>query len=143
MRTVFGDASYWIALLNPRDQWHERANSITRRLGDRLIVTSEMVLVELLNHFAEYGEMKRGEVARMVKALVANPSVEVVPQTSEQFRAAVDYYESRSDKEWGLTDCSSFQIMESRGIGEALSSDRDFAQAGFNVLLYELRDDAR
>ena len=136
MRTVFGDASYWIALLNPRDQWHERANSATARLEDDCsIVTSEMVLVELLNHFAEYGEAKRGEVARMVKALDANPSVEIVSQTTEQFWAAMEYYEGRLDKDWGLTDCASFQLMEAMGISEALSSDSDFVQAGFRVLL--------
>ena len=136
MRTVFGDASYWIALLNPRDQWHERANSATERLEDDCsIVTSEMVLVELLNHFSEYGEAKRGEVAGMVKALAANPSVEIVPQTTEQLWAAVEYYEARPDQTWGLTDCASFRLMEAMGISDALSSDSDFAQAGFRLLL--------
>ena len=77
----------------------------------------------------------RRKVVDVVKSLRDAPTVEIVPQTSEQFRAAVDYYESRLDKEWELTDCSSFQIMASRKIGEVLSSGNDFTQAGFAILL--------
>lgn len=100
-----------------------------------VIVTSEMVLVELLNHIAEYGREKRREVGEMVKGLNRNPNVEIVQQTSEQFWAAIDYYESRLDKGWGITDCASFQVMEARGLWEALSTDHDFEQAGFTILM--------
>ena len=39
------------------------------------------------------------------------------------------------DQRWSLTDCSSFLLMEQRGISEALAYDRDFEQAGFIPLL--------
>ena len=135
MRIIFADASYWIALMNPRDKAHGLAKPLTEQLRNCRIVTSEMVLVELLNYMAEYGEDKRREVVEMVKGLNSNPNVEIVRQTSEQFWAAVDYYESRLDKGWGVTDCASFQLMEARGMWEALSSDHDFEQAGFTILM--------
>ena len=57
--------------------------------------------------------------------------------TSSAFRAATGRYRSRLDKTWGVTDCTSFLIMEEKGISEALSFDRDFQQAGFRALLLE------
>jgi len=48
---------------------------------------------------------------------------------------ALDLYGSRSDKEWGLTDCVSFVVMEEQGISLALSTDVHFKQAGFKPLL--------
>ena len=58
-----------------------------------------------------------------------------MPQTSAQFDAAVDRYASRLDKNWSLTDCASFILMEEMDITEALAHDRDFEQAGFVALL--------
>ena len=65
----------------------------------------------------------------------SNPNAEIVPMTSSVFREAMERYRSRADKTWGLTDCTSFLIMEQKGITDALSADRDFQQAGFNALL--------
>ena len=49
------DAVYWIAILNPRDALHQKAVSLSRSLDQALLVTTEMVLTELLNAFAERG----------------------------------------------------------------------------------------
>lgn len=57
--------------------------------------------------------------------------------TSNAFREGLTLYRSRLDKTWGLTDCTSFLVMEQKGISEALSADRDFQQAGFEALLLE------
>jgi predicted nucleic acid-binding protein len=48
MRTVFADASYLIALLNPRDGLHDRAVELSQAILPSRIVTSEMVLVEVM-----------------------------------------------------------------------------------------------
>ena len=135
MNVVFADASYWIALLSPRDEFHETAIRLSAGLENLWIVTSEMVLAELLNHMADYGSQMRRVVIETVRYLEDDPKVEIVRQTSEQFWDATEYYMSRLDKDWGITDCVSFQLMESRGIWEALSSDHDFEQAGFITLM--------
>jgi len=61
--------------------------------------------------------------------------VTVMPQTSDQFERALSRYEERIDKDWSLTDCASFLIMEAEGMGAALTHDQHFAQAGFQALL--------
>ncbi len=71
----------------------------------------------------------------MIQDLAARPNVEIILQTDDQFRAAVERYAARSDQSWSLTDCASFIVMEERGLSEALAYDRDFEQAGFVALL--------
>lgn len=137
MRRVFADAGYWIALLNPKDGLHGKAREVSATLGKSRIVTSEMVLAEVLNAFASKGESLRNAAYALVEQIRTNPNAEVVPMTSNAFREAMERYRNRGDKTCGLTDCTSFLIMEQKGITDALSADRDFQQAGFSALLIE------
>ena len=134
MRTVFADAAYWIALLNPRDSLHGASVRVSNSLTQTRIVTSEMVLIEVLNSLAKYRDL-RPKVVEVVAAIQADPNTDVVPLSGIQFRDALRFYAMHTDKEWGLTDCASFVLMRERGIGEALTYDRDFEQAGFIALL--------
>jgi hypothetical protein len=58
-----------------------------------------------------------------------------MPSSNELFAAGVELYATRPDKEWSLTDCISFVVMEREGLTDALTGDRHFEQAGFKVLL--------
>jgi predicted nucleic acid-binding protein len=135
MTEVFADTSYWMALINPRDDLHGKARSVSQELASARVITSEMVLSELLNGFSDGGPWLRGGAARAVEALRGNQNITIIPQTTEHFRNAVKHYEQFKDKSWSLTDCASFQIMKERGIREALTHDVHFAQAGFEALL--------
>src|SRR5260370_19657632 len=134
MRQVFADTSYWIALVNPRDQIHAKAVSVTQQLSPVRILTSEMVLAEVLNSFSDAGSLRHA-VGGMVQKLRGNRDVIIVPQTSEQFESALRHYKQAADKSWSLTDCASFQVMEAEEIQAALTHDQHFAQAGFEALL--------
>lgn len=133
MKTVFADTGYWVAALNPRDQLHAKARAVSQSLGKFRILTTEMVLAELLGALSEV--TLRPSAVRGTETIRANPNVEVVPQTSLQFQSAFELYRSMDDKEWSLTDCASFVLMRERAIGEALAHDRHFEQAGFVALL--------
>jgi len=135
MNAVFADAGYWIALLNPRDQLHTKAITVSNTLQGRSIVTSQMVLTEFLNHYAALGQPFRQRAVQVVRSLQDDPDVEIVPQTEAQFTAALTLYAQRPDKEWGLTDGASFLIMQEQGLTEALAHDDHFYQAGFIPLL--------
>ncbi len=135
MRAAFADSGYWIALLNPRDELHETAVQVSSGFGTTIIVTSEMVLTEVLNHFAESGQFLRSTACAFVERLCDSPDCQVVPQTSGLFRNALRHYKQRPDKNWSLTDCASILMMESEGVKEVLTHDRHFQQAGFIPLL--------
>ncbi len=135
MIALFADTSYWMALVNPRDELHSKALSVSHEFASARVTTSEMVLTELLNGFSEGGPWLRSGAARAVEALRGSQGVRIVPQTTEQFRSAVRFYEQCKDKSWSLTDCASFQIMKEHGLRAALTHDVHFVQAGFDALL--------
>ena len=137
MREVYADSGYFVAMYDPRDVLHQKARDVTARLGSFRMVTSEMVLVEFLNHVSKGGELVRRRAADAERTMRTNLDVHIEPQTRSLFRAAADLYANRLDQRWSVTDCASFLIMEDRGIAEALAHDRDFAQAGFRALLRE------
>lgn len=135
MSEVFADTGYWAALQDTRDGLHGRALALTKEIESPRIVTTQMVLVEVLNMFGSRGEQQRRLALEVVERAERSRDVEIVPQTAAQFRVAVERYAERPDQTWSLTDCASFIVMEERGITEALAHDRDFEQAGFTALL--------
>jgi predicted nucleic acid-binding protein len=133
VKTVFADTGYWVAVLDPKDRLHEKARQASIALGKFRILTTEMVLGELLAALSKVP--LRPFAIRGVEAIRSNPNVEVVPQTSLQFVSAFESYRSIDDKEWSLTDCASFVLMRERGLTQALAHDHHFEQAGFVALL--------
>jgi len=61
--------------------------------------------------------------------------IEVVPFAVDTIAAASRLYEASSDKDWSLTDCLSFLVMEQRGVSRALTTDHHFRPAGFEAAL--------
>ena len=135
MRSLFLDTAYVIALAIPSDQYHEQALALDADLERerRRIVTTRAVLVEIGNALAQ--RSYRAASIAYLRSLEADPAVEVTPLTDELYQRAFSLYRSRADKEWGMVDCISFVVMEDEGIRDALTTDRHFEQAGFNVLL--------
>lgn len=136
MKIAFADTVYWQALLDVRDNLHSAAEALAVKLiFDRVrIVTSEMVLTELLNALGKSAQGRRLGVS-LVESLKADQNVEIASAAECPFDAAFEFYKARPDKQWGLTDCSSFLLMQQRGIADALTHDNHFRQAGFNLLL--------
>lgn len=132
MTSVFADASYYVALLSPRDQHHADAVRISGQLRHPIVVT-ELVLVEVSNALAS--TESRGHAAALWKHLQQDPSVTVVPTTTTLIAQGLDLYARRPDKEWSLTDCVSFVVMQQQGLSQALTADHHFEQAGFTPLL--------
>ncbi len=133
MKKIFADAVYWIALINPADQWFEQAQNAGAPLGKIKIVTTVEVITETLNFYAESGARKRDAAARLIRSILLNVDVEVVVATGEAFLDALTLYESLRDKGYSLTD--SMNICHTRGITEILTHDNQFEQEGFTILL--------
>ncbi len=132
MNEVFVDSFYYLALLNPDDQYHAAALEITRSLSGRH-VTSHWVLMEVADALSR--PQVRQEAALFIRERLSDSSTTVIDDLSTWFHQGLSLFEQRPDKSWSLTDCISFQIMHSRGIREALTGDRHFEQAGFTALL--------
>ena len=135
MKTVFADTLYWVTGLNPRDQWHDVLLAAELALGDFQLVTTETVLIEVLNYYCEHTTHLRQASAQLVRKILANPEIEVVAHSEAAFQAGLQLYEARPDKGYSLTDCISMNVMRERGIIEVLTHDKHFAQEGFVVLI--------
>jgi len=136
METAFADTVYWQALLDVKDGLYDAAKALANRLrADRVrVITSEMVLTEVLNALGK-SEAGRRAAIDLIQSLRISANVEIVPNTECPFDVAFEFYKRRPDKQWGHTDCSSFIIMQKRGIYYALTHDHHFTQAGFSILL--------
>ena len=134
MNPVFVDTVYWVALINPNDQWSGPALSAGSTLRDVQLVTTDSVLIEVLNFFAEHGEEARLRAVSAAEEILINPDTEVVRHIHESFLAGLALYKARADKGYSLTDCISMTTMRERNITEALTNDRHFAQEGFTLL---------
>jgi predicted nucleic acid-binding protein len=130
----FADTWFWIGLIHEPDQHHKAARAIYKKIGDAQIVTSEIVLTEVLNVFRKFGPRWRAICCDYVDLLRARAEIVVVAQTSDYFRRGLVKYRQHHDKEWSLVDCTSFVIMDERGIRSALTGDRHYAQAGYSIV---------
>jgi uncharacterized protein len=134
---VFIDTSYLIAILEPTDDRHEKAKAVSMSLGNSQQITSEMVLTEFLNAFCTKGKFFRQMALNVLDDLRSDPNVEIVPQSSELFEQACQYYRQRPDKQYSLTDCASMVIMKEKSLDQVITHDRHFQQEGFIALLRE------
>ena len=114
MKVAFVDTLYFVALFNPRDQWHDRAIAASKLVAETKLITTEDVLVELLNFFSEYGEKARCGAVTQAEGVLSGANIEVAPQSHEAFMAGLALYKARPDKGYSLTDCISMHAMRER-----------------------------
>ena len=135
MRTVFADAVYWIAISRPKDHWRDAAHTARKQLGSARLVTTDEVLTEYLAALSKGGPELRRSAVKMVRAILSNANILVVPQSRDSFQKGLSRYEARSDKQYSLQDCISMNLMEAESITDVLTNDRHFQQESFNVLM--------
>ena len=129
---IFADTSSLLALLSPRDHLHVQAMAFRRSRETRLLTTT-WVLMELGNAVSD-SSLRRSFVELLLD-FTFSPTVVVIPANHNDFLSGFELYQQRPDKEWSLTDCISFLVMQGHGVTEALTADHHFSQAGFQVLL--------
>ena len=136
MKKIFVDSAYWIAIANPKDQWHRFALRAEQLLpADARLVTTEEVLSEFLAGFSRRGPSQRDRAVKAVRRIMSDPHVTVVRQSHLSFLRGVVKYKKRLDKGYSITDCISMNVMKSGSINDVLTSDRHFTQEGFNILM--------
>jgi len=128
MKTVFADTVFLVALASERDQSHAAATRWVQEQGSARILTTDFVLLEVANFFSTGA--RRQAFATLRRALLANARVRIVPASRSLVDRAIDLFESHDDKEWSLTDCTSFVVMRRLRLKEALTADRHSSRQG-------------
>lgn len=132
MSIVFADTFYWVALANRNDASHQNATEFARRSSSQLL-TTEWVLTEVADGFAS--ARHRYLIQQMRALWRSDHALTIVEANHDLFERGLDMFGIRPDKEWSLTDCISFVVMQEHGLTEALTADHHFEQAGFVRLL--------
>ncbi len=135
MIKVFVDTAAWIALINVDDAFHQQAKRVRINLQQQKLklVTTDFVLLEVADALAL--PKIRFQTIRFINRLKNLEGLQILPISQSLFDAGWELYSQRLDKDWGLTDCISFVIMQREGITLAFTCDRHFEQAGFTRLL--------
>ena len=131
---VFIDAQCLIAANLPHDVNHLKAIALLTEFEAKhaSFVTTDAVVIEFCNFLSKVA--LRSHAARVVRQINVRDNVDVVHVTKELLDRAFALFESRANKDWGLTDCISFEMMKEKRISLALTADHHFEQAGFKLL---------
>jgi len=97
------------------------------------MVTTDWVLTEVVDALA--APANRALAVALLDSLQHDPHTIIIPAEHGLFEAGLDLFRGRPDKEWTLTDCISFVVMQRHQLTEALTADHHFEQAGFSILL--------
>ena len=122
MKAVFADSFHFLALLNRDEPAHARAMLEHRRKWQN-IVTTDCIILEIGD--ALCAPRDHDDFLALYKSL----------QADARIKKGIRGFEERADKDWPLTDCISFVVMEESGLRDALTADQHFEQAGFKALL--------
>ncbi len=131
MKRYFVDTSAWFAFVNRRDPDHRAVRTTIADLEGRLVTTSYV--------FDETVTLCRYRLSHAIalevgRTLLDPNAVDLLRVTTDDERAAWQLFESRADKEYSYTDCTSFALMRRLRIDTAVAVDDDFAREGFTCL---------
>lgn len=130
---LFIDTAYIQGLYNKGDQSHDLCSQAVpfAQKAKQLFIT-DAILMEIGNAFSTM--QRRNQGSKIIRDFLKSNRVQVIHLTPEYFEKALQLYEQRSDKEWGMVDCFSFVVMKELNLQDCLTVDHHFSQAGFTIL---------
>jgi predicted nucleic acid-binding protein len=126
---IFVDTSFWLALHLPRDARHEAAAALLAAHANASLVTSNHVRGETWTFLRR--RAWHAAAVGFLDAIERTPRMRVLFVSDELERQALSWLRARDEREYSFVDATSFALMRSLRIREALAFDGDFAAAGF------------
>ncbi|MBI3554262.1 MAG: type II toxin-antitoxin system VapC family toxin [Elusimicrobia bacterium] len=130
MKRVFVDTSAWYAYVWPKDRNHAQSREALERWDGRL-VTSNFVFDELISLSRKH--LGHSIAVRMGEELRNQATVDLVRLLPEDEEDAWAFFKLHKDKGYSFTDCTSFALMRRLRLPMAITTDKHFRQAGFEV----------
>jgi uncharacterized protein len=132
-RRALVDTSAYFALLDADDANHAQALAVRDRViaeGWRLFTTS-FILAE--THALLLNRLSQTIATRFLRTMDESPTTLVWVTRADVARGKAIIYRY-TDKDFSLTDATSFAVMERLRVPAAFTFDRHFAQYGLTVL---------
>ena len=127
---IYVDASYIIALIIEKDQWHERALELLPKLKSEDKIITEAMIIESLNLI---GSCLGGKVGYSIFRYITD---NFTIYRSETLIDESMHYFLKYDGTLSLADCTAIDTMKELGITEILSFDDDFDKVNGIVRIY-------
>lgn len=133
MEKVFLDTSFLVALEDKRDQNHLNAlnywNSAKSSVSP---VTTSYRCDETVTLFNRRNLHEKA--VEIGERLIYSPDIDFIYIDKETFLEGWEYFKIYQDKDYSLTDCISFAIMNKEKILKVIAFDVHFKQAGFEMI---------
>jgi len=134
MKKIFIDTGGWMSMADQAAPAHQASISIRDRYleQDYIFVTSDYVIDETLTLI----RMRLGIDAaeKWWNHIERSPRLRFETVFVERLEKARTWFFKWRDKPFSFTDCTSFVIMKELGIKEALTVDKHFLEAEFEIL---------
>lgn len=126
---IFVDSSFWIALVDERDNRHDQATAVLREHEGSSLVTTSHVVGETWTFLRK----RHGHrvAVRFLDSTESAARLRVLAATSDVEQEAWRWLRRHDERAYSFVDATSFALMRSLRIREALAFDGDFAAAGF------------
>jgi predicted nucleic acid-binding protein len=129
---IFVDTSFWAALTARDDALHDLAVELFAQHATERLVTSNHVRGETWTMLRRRRGFRSAVSFLDAVERTARLRLEFVSRDVEQ--EALRWLRGREEREYSFVDATSFAVMRSLRIGEALAFDGDFAAVGFSEL---------
>ncbi|MGH3057440.1 MAG: type II toxin-antitoxin system VapC family toxin [Gaiellaceae bacterium] len=126
---IFVDTSFWVGLTVPTDDRHLAARTLIVDHADARLMTSSHVRGETWTLLRR--RVGHRVAVAFLEGLERPGRLELAFVTERLEREALDWLRRHDERPYSFVDATSFALMRSLGIREALAFDGDFAAAGF------------
>jgi len=129
---IFVDSSFWIGLGMPADSRHADSTRLFELHADESLVTTNHVRGETWTFLRR--RSGHASAVDFLDRLDRTPRVRLESISQDLENEALRWLRERDEREYSFVDATSFAVMRSLRINEALAFDGDFAAAGFTEL---------
>ena len=126
---TFADTSFWVALINSRDERHEQARALWSRFADSGVMTTDHVRGETWTVLRRRAGHRTA--VSFLDALADAARVAVIRVEPPQQDDALRWLRRHDERTYSFVDATSFVAMRDGQMTEALAFDGDFSAAGF------------
>lgn len=135
MKSVFLDTSGWLAALSSRECRHKQAIAAYLEWMENgvTLVTTNLVVAEMHILITRARGVRQG--VRFLDSVHQDAHHEIVYVDRELERAAIDrFVRPYAEHAISIADAVSFEVMRTRRLRQALSLDKHFVVAGFEIV---------
>ena len=129
---IFIDTSFFIAIANRKDQWHEKAKKLLNIVKKEDILISDLILSETVTGI---GYLKGGKEGKLIYDYMKdNCKIEF---SSEELYGQTVITFLKYDGKLSFADALSVEVMRKYAILKIISFDRDFDKVPDILRIYE------